>query len=52
MTTTTKWLIGLGVATLAVGTVIYLVKKNEETKGAGEVSAETKGVKITFTRKK
>jgi hypothetical protein len=52
MTTNTKWLIGLGVTALAVTVVVLIVKHNEEPKGIGEVSADSKGVKIIFTRKK
>jgi len=44
-------LIGLALVGASIG-IYFLVKKKKEPKGEGEVTAETKGVKIIFTRKK
>jgi len=44
-------LIGLTVLGASVG-VYFLMRGKKEYNGEGEVTAETKGAKITFTRKK
>lgn len=46
-------IIGVGLGVLIIGTIILIVKHNEEPKGEGDVSANSKtGNKFVFTRNK
>lgn len=47
-----KWILGIGLGGLAIFTIFHFMKKNQEPKGKGDVTADSKKEnKITFTKK-